>query len=60
MLVADIYNKEGLDEQTLNNIKEFNLFNPTKEEFYDLFNQAGFIDINVDTKDTWICVTGKK
>ena len=60
MLVADIYNKEGLDEQTLSNIKEFNLFNPTKEEFYELFTKAGFKNIKVNTKDTWICVLGNK
>lgn len=60
LLVADIYNKEGLDEKTLNNIKEFKMFNPTKEEYYTLFKNAGFKEISINTKDTWICILGKK
>ena len=60
MLVADIYNKEGLSKEILDNVKLFNLFNPTKEEFFELFSEAGFKDIKIDTKDTWITVLGRK
>ena len=62
LLVADIYNKEGLDDQTLNNIKEFNLYNPTTLEFYTLLSDAGFRNIKIYTREntSWICVKGQK
>ena len=62
MLVADIYGKEGLSEETLNNIKIFNLLNPTKSEFREMFEKAGFVNIDIYNKaDTdWIAVIGKK
>ena len=37
VLVADTYNKEGLDPKTLENIYRFHLFTPTREEFQELF-----------------------
>ena len=60
MLVADIYNKEGLSQEILDNIKLFKLFNPTKEEFFELFQNAGFKDVKIYTTDTWITVLGSK
>lgn len=61
-LVADIYGKEGLNERQLSNIKEYQLFNPTKEEFVELFKRAGFKEIVAHTKEgtDWICVEGIK
>ena len=61
-LVADIYGKEGLDERQLSNIKEYQLFNPTKEEFVELFKRAGFREVVAHTKEgtDWICVEGRK
>lgn len=62
LLVADIYNKPDLDAQTLESIKEFDLFNPTPEEFQKMFENAGFSDIAVHTERgrDWICVSGRK
>lgn len=61
-LVADIYGKEGLNEKQLSNIKEYQLFNPTKEEFIELFTNAGFKRVTIHTKEgtDWICVEGRK
>lgn len=61
-LVADIYGKEGLNEKQLSNIKEYQLFNPTKEEFIELFTNAGFKQVIAHTKEgtDWICVEGRK
>lgn len=62
LLVADVYQKEGLSDKTLKNIRNFHLFNPTPEEFRTLFDQAGFSNIQVYLKDgeDWICVEGHK
>lgn len=61
-LVADIYGKEGLNEKQLSNIKEYQLFNPTKGEFIELFKNAGFKEVMAHTKEgtDWICVEGRK
>ena len=60
--MADIYQKEGLSEAVRENIKRYQLFNPTKEEFIKLFRQAGFTQIEVHTQEgeDWICVEGRK
>lgn len=60
LLVADIYQKNDLKPETLENIKHYQLFNPTKEEFEKLFLQAGFSSVKIHTKDgeDWICVEG--
>ena len=62
LLVADTYNKDGLDPKTLENIYRFHLFTPTREEFQELFEKAGFEDIQIHIKEgtDWICVEGKK
>ena len=62
LLIADIYQKEGLRESVLENIKQYHLFNPTKEEFRRLFEQAGFEETRIHTKEgeDWICVEGKR
>lgn len=62
LLVADTYNKDGLDPKTLENIYRFHLFTPTAEEFRELFEKAGFTDIQIHVKEgtDWICVEGKK
>lgn len=60
LLVADIYQKDGLGEETLENIRQYQLFNPTKEKFRELFEQAGFASVEINTKEgtDWICVKG--
>lgn len=62
LLVADIYQKEGLDKAVLDNIAQYHLFNPTLEEFRNLFQQAGFSKVKIHTKEgtDWICVEGIK
>lgn len=62
LLIADIYQKEHMAEETLENIKRYQLFNPTKEEFRALFEQAGFAETEIHTKDgeDWICVRGRR
>ena len=60
-MIADIYQKEHMAEKTMENIKQYQLFNPTKEEFRRLFEQAGFTGIEIHTKEgeDWICVKGE-
>ena len=62
LLTADIYQKEGLSEETLEIIRKYQLLNPTPDEFRDMFCQAGFTDIVVRTEPgtDWICVEGRK
>lgn len=62
LLVADIYKKEGLGEEALQNIERYQLFNPTPKEFEALFAAAGFSEIRIHTKEgtDWICVEGKR
>lgn len=62
LLIADIYGGYDLDEQALENIKKYDLFNPTPEEYKELFRQAGFSDTVVHLKEntSWICIEGRK
>lgn len=62
LLIADIYHKDHLPEETLQNIERYQLFNPTKEEFRELFAQAGFTAVEIHTKEgeDWICVKGRR
>ena len=62
LLVADIYQKDGLSKEILESIQRYHLFNPTPERFRELFSSAGFADIIIHTKEgkDWICVEGKK
>jgi len=62
LLVADIYQKEDLPQKARENVAEYQLFNPTKEEFQKLLEQAGFDQIIIHTLEgeDWICVEGSK
>ena len=62
LLIADIHGDADLTEHERENIARYNLFNPTKNEFEELFKQAGFSEITIHTKDgtNWICVEGKR
>ena len=62
LLVADIYQNGNLTEREKENIRNYHLFNPTKEEFEQLFINAGFTDIQIHTRkgENWICVEGGK
>lgn len=60
LLVADIYQKEKMSTETLENIRRYQMFNPTEVEFRELFEQAGFASVKIHTKggEDWICVEG--
>lgn len=60
LLVADIYQKEHMEKETLENIRRYQMLNPTEMEFRELFEQAGFASVKIHTKDgeDWICVEG--
>ena len=60
--MADIYQNGNLTEREKENIRNYHLFNPTKEEFEQLFINAGFTDIQIHTRkgENWICVEGGK
>ncbi|MCD8077276.1 MAG: class I SAM-dependent methyltransferase [Lachnospiraceae bacterium] len=61
-LVADIYQNGALSPATEEMAAEYQLFNPTKEEFRQLFERAGFSETVVHTKEgtSWICVEGRR
>ena len=44
------------------NITRYELFNPTEEEFREIFQIAGFAETVIHTRDgeNWICVEGHK
>lgn len=62
LLVADIYGRNDLSEKAKENIRRFNLFNPTPEEFRKLLEDAGFTDVKIhlEEKEGWICAEGHK
>ena len=62
LLVADIYQNGHLTEKEEENIRNYHLFNPTREEFEQLFKNAGFTQIRIHTREgeSWICVEGTK
>lgn len=62
LLIADIYKKNGLTKESLENIERYQMNNFTKNEFEAMFRRTGFSEVRVHTKnDTdWICVEGVK
>lgn len=62
LLVAEIYQNGNLTEKQQENISSYQLFNPTKQEFKVLFQNAGFAEIRIHTAEgeNWICVEGRK
>ena len=62
LLIADIYGGADMDEDELENIRKYDLFNPTPDEFRELFENAGFNVINIHLEDgqKWICAEGGK
>lgn len=61
LLIADIYGGYDFDEHTKENIRKFNLFNPTPEEFEQLLVNAGFQNVQIHLKEgtSWICAEGR-
>lgn len=60
LLAADIYQKDNLGKEVLENIERYQLLNPTPDEFRTMFQQAGFsrIKIHIKQGEDWICVEG--
>lgn len=63
LLIAEIYGDADLSERERGEISLYNLFNPTRAQFEELFRQAGFTKVRTHTRpgEHWIAVTaGKK
>lgn len=62
MLVAEIYQHDGLNARALENIKKYELRNLDIAEFEALFIESGFKETAIHLKDgeDWICVEGIK
>ena len=62
LLIAEIYERPDISPATRENIKHYNLYNPTPETFETIFCKAGFtaVTIHIAPKEGWICVEGKK
>jgi len=62
LIVADINGDADLDENDLEGIRKYDLFNPTLEQFRELLENAGFKNVSVHTKEgeKWVCAEGNK
>ena len=62
LLIAEIYGDADLSERDREEIRLYNLFNPTRAQFENLFRQAGFHRVRIHTKpgEHWIAVTATK
>jgi len=62
LIVADVYGDAELSEESLEGIRKYSLYNPTRAEFRELLENAGFTDVTIHTKDgtSWICAEGRK
>lgn len=60
LLVAEIYQKDDLKKEVMEEVTRYQLLNPTVEEFRQMFLQAGFLDIYIHTEEgeDWICIEG--
>lgn len=62
IIIADIYGGADLTDEQLYNIRKYDLFNPSPDEFTALLTNAGFTGVKIHLKDntTWICAEGHK
>ena len=62
LLIADIHEDGALPATARENIARYRLFNPTQEQFRELFRAAGFTRTAIHTKEGehWIAVCGAK
>lgn len=62
MIAADIHGDADLSDDDICNIKKYNLFNPTLDEFRTLLENAGFEKVIIHTKEntSWVCAEGIK
>lgn len=61
LLIADIYGRDDLPQEALDNIDKYDLYNPAPETFRQLLEDAGFSQVQIHLKDgtTWICAEGR-
>lgn len=62
MIIADIHGDAELSQEETDNVKKYNLFNPTLAQFRELLEKSGFSDIKIHTKDgeKWVCTESVK
>lgn len=62
LIVADINGDAELDEDDIEGVQKYQLFNPTLAEFRILLENAGFKDIKIHTQEgkKWVCAEGNK
>ncbi len=62
MIIADIHGDAELSQEEIDNVKKYNLFNPTLAQFRELLEKSGFSDIKIHTKDgeKWVCTESTK
>ena len=60
LLLAEVYERDDLPEGIRAKIADYDLTNPTPEEFEQLFRAAGFQSVHMDFQDGayWIAVRG--
>ena len=61
LLIADIYGEADLPQHALDNIRKYDLYNPTPDTFRLLLENAGFSQVQIHLKPgtTWICAEGR-
>ncbi len=62
MIVADIHGAAELSDDAINNIRKYDLFNPTPAELRTLLTESGFADTEtlLKSETSWICAKGYK
>ncbi len=62
IIVADVYGRDGLNEETLESIRRYGMLNPTPGEFREMLLNAGFASVKIHTEPgtDWICAEGIK
>ncbi len=62
LLIAEIYDKEGLNDEQKENIKKYNMNNLSIENFKTLFAKAGFNGVKIHLKEgeDWIVAEATK
>lgn len=50
LLVLDVYQKDGLSQETKENVKQYDMFLPTPEQLEDMLAKAGFSNVCIHTK----------
>lgn len=62
LIVADIHGDAKLSTEDIENIRKYDLRNPTPDEFRKLLQDAGFSEVRIHLQEgtSWICAEGRK